>query len=378
MLTTVETMVFKEESDCSLRQAWPSLGKTDLKTFQLMFKYLQQFSLESLIISSSFDIGIESSWITSSGTIMKLPQMTIDSLELRSLLRILNVAKTKPGKRLFKVWMFNPITIQTELDRRLDTVEFLSSNHDLLTQLTTIVSKNPYDFETVLTSAINQRIPQDRFKLCLSTLSKIGSFLKSLVHGENSSSVQLPIFIQSVLDQIIKDFTTLPKELLEPIGGDGDEIIRNEHIDKLQNEIEGYESELENHKKDICKLLGLLSFHYSTISGLDYLIEVRNGCSVPSNWSKISATQKFIRYRSPLILETLPKIQWLKEQLQEEAKKSWKEYLFKNVPNLKTLLKTIKVWATLDVIIALATISQRDGFCRPKFNQCSGDIKVLG
>ena len=146
----------------------------------------------------------------------------------------------------------------------------------------------------------------------------------------------------------------------------------------LNYTIEGYESELENHKKDICKLLGLLSFHYSTISGLDYLIEVRNGCSVPSNWSKISATQKFIRYRSPLILETLPKIQWLKEQLQEEAKKSWKEYLFKNILNLKTLFKTIKVWATLDVIIALATISQRDGFCRPKFNQCSGDIKVLG
>ena len=206
MVTTLETMVFREESDCSLRQAWPSLGKTDLKTFQLMFKYLQQFSLESLIISSNFEIGIESSWITSSGTIMKLPQMTIDSLELRSLLRILNLAKTKPGKRLFKVWMFNPITIQTELDRRLDTVEFLSSNHDLLTQLTTIVSKNPYDFETVLTSAINQRIPQDRFKLCLSTLSKIGGFLKSLVHGENSSSVQLPIFFQSVLDTEVEIF----------------------------------------------------------------------------------------------------------------------------------------------------------------------------
>ena len=108
----------------------------------------------------------------------------------------------------------------------------------------------------------------------------------------------------------------------------------------------GYVNQLEEHKKDICKTLGLLSFQYSTVSGLDYLIEVKNGCSVPSTWSKISATQKVTRYRSPMILNLLPKIQWLKEQLQEEAKKSWKMYLSQNIPNLKTLLKTIKVWVS--------------------------------
>ena len=254
------------------------------------------------------------------------------------------------------------------IDQRLDTIEFLASNHDLLKELTIILSNNPFDFEAALTSAINQRLPQDRFKLCLSTLSKIGDSLKSLL--ENSSI--LPSFIQSMLDQVIKDFTTLPNELLEPLG-DG-EVVKNDSIEKLNNEMKGYENELQEHKKDICKVLGQLSFQYSTVSGQDYLIEVKNGCSVPSNWSKISTTQKFNRYRSPLILEVLPKIQWSKEQLQEEAKKSWKSYLSKNISNLKTLLKTIKVWATLDVIVALAMLAQRDGFCRPKFNQ-NGSIQ---
>ena len=58
-------MVYNENSDSNLRQAWPSLNKNDLKTFLLMYKYLKQFSLENLITQSSFDIGIES-WITSS------------------------------------------------------------------------------------------------------------------------------------------------------------------------------------------------------------------------------------------------------------------------------------------------------------------------
>ena len=58
-------MVYNENTDSSLRQAWPSLNTNDVKTFLLMYKYLKQFSLENLITQSSFDIGIES-WITSS------------------------------------------------------------------------------------------------------------------------------------------------------------------------------------------------------------------------------------------------------------------------------------------------------------------------
>ena len=115
----LETMVYDENSDSNLRQSWPSLNKQDLYVFQLMYKYLKEFSLENLITQSSFDIGIES-WITS-GTIMKLPQMTIDSLELNNLLKIVNLAKTKPGKRLFKVWMFNPITVQAEIGKCAQT-----------------------------------------------------------------------------------------------------------------------------------------------------------------------------------------------------------------------------------------------------------------
>ena len=115
----LETMVYDENSDSNLRQSWPSLNKQDLNVFQLMYKYLKEFGLENLITQSSFDIGIES-WITS-GTIMKLPQMTIDSLELNNLLKIVNLAKTKPGKRLFKVWMFNPITVQAEIGKCVNT-----------------------------------------------------------------------------------------------------------------------------------------------------------------------------------------------------------------------------------------------------------------
>ena len=119
------------------------------------------------------------------------------------------------------------------LEQRLDTIEFLSINPELLKQMTAVTSKNPYDFESVLSASINQRIPQDKFRLCLSTLSKIGDFLKTLV---DNSSV-LPSFLQSMLDQVIKNFSTTPKTLLEPLGDD--EIIKNECIEKIHDETQG-------------------------------------------------------------------------------------------------------------------------------------------
>ena len=179
----------------------------------------------------------------------------------------------------------------------------------------------------------------------------------------------LPKFLQNILDQIIINFSIIPTELLQPLQND---IVSNEITDGLNSEIQTILEELENHKKEICKTLGLLTFEYTTVSGLDYLIEVKLGNSVPSTWNKINATQKFGRYRTPFIQDRLPKIQFLKEKLEVEAKKSWTAYLSNITSRLKCLLNVSKNWATLDVLVSLALISQREGFVRPKFDSSAG------
>lgn len=44
-------------------------------------------------------------------------------------------------------------------------------------------------------------------------------------------------------------------------------------------------------KPSICKTIGLLAFNYVTVSGDEYLIEVKNAFlkAVPSSWIKVSA-----------------------------------------------------------------------------------------
>ena len=105
------------------------------------------------------------------------------------------------------------------------------------------------------------------------------------------------------------------------------------------------------------------------------MIEVQKSTNVPSTWSRVNATQKVHRYRTPYILDQLPKIQYMRENLDKEAKKAWIEYLKNSITDLRSLLNITKCWATLDVLVSLALISQKEGFCRPKFS--SNEFKVL-
>ena len=176
---------------------------------------------------------------------------------------ILNIAKTRSGRRLFKFWLNHPITVKTEIEQRLDAVEFLRSC-PILNSLRQLLSKNHWDFEVSLTSAINLRIDVNKFKLVLSTMSRISEALASIVASMTEGDVVLPNFFKTLTDQIIINFSILPNELLKPVHED---IISTQVTDKIKDEINQALQDLEDHKKEICKSLGLLSFQYSTVSG---------------------------------------------------------------------------------------------------------------
>ena len=360
----LETLVFDEsKSNKGLMQIWPTLNPDDISAFQMMYAYLKQFGLEKLIFNSTFDIKDLTSNFSVSSNVMRLPSMTVESLELHLLAKILNVAKTRPGKRLFRNWLLSPLTVQADIECRLDAIEYLLSNNETCILLKNLLSKYPFDFEMSLTSAIHQRIPRQKFILCLNTLNSIAAGLASISLSQHS----WPSVLKNLIDDLIENFASVSKELLIPLLKS--DIVETEATEKLQQQIKELENELENHKQYICKTLGVLKFEYSTVSGLEYLIEIRNGVvTAPSSWTKVNGTQRFGRYRTPEIIKILPQLQWLNERLDIEAKKAWLQYLQDQIPKLKLLLRLIKSWASLDCIVAMTSVAQRSGFCRPSFN----------
>ena len=85
------------------------------------------------------------------------------------------------------------------IESRLDAIDFLLQNSEVFTHLRSLVAKYPFDFEMSLTSAIHQRIAQDKYKLCLNTLNCIASSLASV----SLSGPNWPSLLKNIIEELI-------------------------------------------------------------------------------------------------------------------------------------------------------------------------------
>lgn len=149
-------------------------------------------------------------------------------------------------------------------------------------------------------------------------------------------------------------------------------------VEEKKNDIKNFEKKFEEHKKEICKELKVNSFSYSTVSGLEYLVEVKHDVakSVPTSWTKVNNTKQVVRYRTPFVISNLPKLQYLRECLTDECKLTWTNFLSAFVDKFNHFQLSVKRLAELDCLIALAQISNGNGFCRPTFTTDEQIIQV--
>uniref|UniRef100_A0A8C8E372 MutS homolog 3 (E. coli) n=1 Tax=Oryzias sinensis TaxID=183150 RepID=A0A8C8E372_9TELE len=127
-------------------------------------------------------------------------------------------------------------------------------------------------------------------------------------------------------------------------------------------------SEIQEHLKDIRMVLKAPTLNYITVSGQEFLIEVKNSLSstVPSDWVKISSTKAVGRYHSPLLVERYKKLQELREQLLLDCQREWTDFLDQFGEHYHTMKRAISHLATIDCLFSLAEVAQQGGYCRPK------------
>lgn len=115
-------------------------------------------------------------------------------------------------------------------------------------------------------------------------------------------------------------------------------------------------------RPSLSKTLGLMKVDYVTVSGEEYLIEVKNSFlgSVPSSWTKVSATKQCARFRSQQVQRLYLQLCCLREELKKAADAAWIQFL-DLVCNCYVALKKANAHvATLDVLLALAIVAKRD------------------
>ncbi len=322
--------------------------------------------------------------------------------EAGSLIEYMNRAVTKFGKRMFKTWLLNPLANLEEIEERLDMVEDIAFNHDLLALFRNQLGKWP-DIERQVSKIYKYAISnskavyfEDVSKNRLQDFFNVVNFLKKSVdifklfdpYKNNFKSKKLLQKVNYKEDGtgcvpnikeelemfsknfVIKNITEEDKSnvmYVEPTAG-----IYPEY-DNYKQEISNIEQQFDDILKKEKRRLNCAVINYTHTKFYKYELEIPEeyvvGPKRPAQYKLTTSRKGFLRFHTDEILELVNKLESLQLKLKDEATKLnvllFKEF-YKKSPILNDYIKNI---AELDCLATLAMVStQSEGIMtRPKF-----------
>ncbi|KAJ8285541.1 hypothetical protein GJAV_G00027990 [Gymnothorax javanicus] len=345
-----------------------------------VIQYLTEFNLQRVLkCPSSFKrLSCEADCMALSATSMRNLEVLCNQTDGKvkgSLLWVLDHTQTPFGRRLMKKWVSQPLKSATEIWARQDAVEeILSSESSALPSVRALLSRLP-DLERGICSIYHKKCSTQEFYLISSALSRLGAELQALVPAVQSqlSSAHLKELLTE-LPPLLAPAHGFLNVLNEKAAKTGDktqlfaDLTDFPVIRDRQEEILAVLSDIMEHRREVRLVLRNPSLDYVTVSGQEFLIEVKNSLSssVPSDWTKISSTKAVGRYHSPFIVERHRRLLQLREQLVIDCGREWTNFLQQFGEHYHIMRKAVGHLATLDCFFSLADVAKQGNYCRPE------------
>ncbi|XP_053331293.1 DNA mismatch repair protein Msh3 [Spea bombifrons] len=356
-----------------------NLDKTVICSLAAVIRYLKEFNLEKILHSPSnfTQMSSKTQCVKMNGTTLKNLEILQNQTDLKtkgSLIWVLDHTKTSFGRRKLRQWVTQPLTSSSDINSRLDAVsEILSSESSVFSQIHGCLSKLP-DLERGMSSIYHKKCSPQEFFLVVSTLCYLDSHIEPLIPAIKSqvkSTLLQKIFLE--IPQMLNPVQKFAKVVNEEAAkaGNKTELFKDltdfPKIKQRKTEIQEVVEKLHGHLGDIRKILKNPSVCYTSVSGQEFLIEVKNSMlsSVPSNWISISSTKAVSRFHSPFIVENYRRLNQLREQLVLDCNTEWLRYLDKFGEHYHSVSKAVNHLATADCLMSLAEVAKHGDYCRP-------------
>nr|XP_023679827.1 DNA mismatch repair protein Msh3 isoform X1 [Paramormyrops kingsleyae] len=344
-----------------------------------VIQYLTEFNLERVLLSaSSFRrLSCADDCMMLSATTMRNLEVLCNQTDGRirgSLLWVLDHTQTPFGKRLLKKWVTQPLKSAAEIRERQEAVaEILSSDSSVLLNVQALLKRLP-DLERGICSIYHKKCSTQEFYLITSTLSRLAAEFRALVPAVQSqlSSTLLKDLLLPV-PQMLAPAQQFLNVLNEKAAKAGDktqlfsDLTGFPVILERKQEIQSVLSEILEHKREVRLVLKNPSLDYVTVSGQEFLIEVKNSVvsAVPQDWVKVSSTKAVSRFHTPFIIERHRQILQLQEQLVIDCSQEWINFLHQFGEHYHIMKKAVHHLATVDCFFSLADVAKQGNYCRP-------------
>ncbi|XP_069379604.1 DNA mismatch repair protein Msh3 isoform X3 [Paralichthys olivaceus] len=344
-----------------------------------LIQYLQEFNLERVFRSeSSFQrLSCQSQGMTLSATTLRNLEILSNQTDggvRGSLLWVLDHTCTRFGRRLMRKWVSQPLTDPQSISERLDAVqEMLGSDSLPLTSTRSLLSHLP-DLERGICSIYHKKSSTQEFYVITSSLCRIGLELQALVPAieaqiRSKLLQSLLLDIPNLLAPAHSFLKVLNKSAAQM--GNKTELFSDLSsfpvLQERREQIQSVLDEIQDHRKEIRLTLKAPALDYITVSGQEFLIQVKNSLAstVPRDWVIISSTKTVSRYHSPFLVEHYKRLQQLREQLLLDCQREWINFMDEFGEHYNTMKRAISHLATMDCLLSLAEVAKQGDYCRP-------------
>lgn len=158
------------------------------------------------------------------------------------------------------------------------------------------------------------------------------------------------------------------------------ESEEGDEISESRLSIAGVEYELEEHRAAIAEKLKKKNVNYTTVAGIEYLVEVENSPynlnQVPASWRKISGTRKVSRFHTPEVVQFMRERDQHKEALAAACDHAYMQFLSNISSHYPILRDCVSALATIDALFSLSVIASQPGYVKPTYtHETRFDVK---
>ncbi|HRX16638.1 MAG TPA: DNA mismatch repair protein MutS [Spirochaetota bacterium] len=319
--------------------------------------------------------------IINSSSHMMLDDATINNLELitnaydrsrsKTLFAVLNRTKSPMGKRLLERTILQPLTDKSEIEERLDCVQYFFEYHEFA-QSTVSVIKNINDIERLLSRfSMGKIVPKDFLALRNTILGceELKALFKK--HQESplypiSQNIIAPVKLAEHIAKAI-----LEEPALSPEHGRVIAEGFNSELDSLHDINRDSRKWILEYQEKEKQALGIntLKIKYNRVHG--YYIEVSKSSTnkIPENYLRKQTLVNAERYTTDVLQQLETKILSASDKIVEIEKKIINEIHSEVLKNRELLQKSASAIAEVDLYLSFAETARAERYVRPEFEE---------
>ncbi|KAG0357337.1 Mismatch repair protein msh3 [Podila minutissima] len=310
-----------------------------------------------------------------------------------SLFSILDHTVTGFGKRLLKKWVGKPLVDRRALQERVDAVEEILtlSGQNVYLEGARSILKGIMDLEKGICRVHYGKSSPKEFLSLLKTFAKVAEVIPQSAlpleqDQEPNFGLTSPVLNKLIgsLPLVLEDCRYFLNALDEYAANKDDKLLmfRVETLEEKwpeviehRNNIVVTEDDLVTHLAEIRKLIREPRLEYASVSGIDYLVEIKNKdvAKVPKSWVKISGTKQVSRFHTPNTIQLIQEKAQHQERLTLACDKAFTAFQQEFSERYEVFRDLVQSLAVLDCLFSLAIVACLPGYVKPEYVDDDGD-----